>query len=408
MSESPTAEVAEPSEPSIWQYRLLQDCALPTAPAVERLKKGMLTSLWGQWTSRRQPAPETPELNPIADLQIKRIAPQPAAADKLEALQQALSDWADGGCQRSPTAVLIQAPFGDESEVASLWAESREWELIQAQRDDYGEAAFAAMEIAEAPLVVTQVHKGFVRGVDGFRRFERLLLARERSGQPVLLVVDQWCWNLLRTVLPFVCHWPQWALQPLDAEALEHWLKQLMSGAYRQQRFLQASNQRPLFSQDLQPGEEQSRYLQLLAADSRGDPAVILARWRGALRQTLSNDNSNDSSDDKQDNKQKNDEAEVEGIWVQAWPNPDWPSQNGRVRDELVLLYGVIQHGGIALDDLPSVCSSSPSEVMSILRSLQSRNILHCEEGVCRLNPLAYPVVRKMLLSESFLCDGES
>lgn len=318
----------------------------------------------------------------------------------MEALQQALADWADSGCQRSPTAVLIQAPFGDESEVAALWAEAQQWELVEVARDDYGEAAFERIENAQAPVVVTQFHAGFVRGVYGFQRFERFLLARERSEQPVLLVVDQWCWHLLRTVLPFVGYWPQWALQPLDAETLEHWLKQLMSGAYRQQRFLQASNQRPLFSQDLEGKEEQSGFLQQLAADSRGDPAVILARWRGALRQTLSESNSDD--------KQKNDEAEVEGIWVQAWPNPDWPSQSGRVRDELVLLYGVVQHGGIALDDLPSVCSSSPSEVMSTLRALQSRNIVRCENGVCRLSPLAYPVVRKVLMSESFLCDGDS
>lgn len=392
-------ESTEPQDESIWQYLPLQDCALPTAKTVQPIRKGFLATLWGEWSSRRQTTSEPPALNPIADLQIQRIAPRPDPADKLDALQQALSAWVDKGSARAPTAVLIQGSFGDESEVAKLWAESQQWEYLQVERHDRGEAVFEAMEAAEAPLVVSQFHAGFVRSVEGLQRYERILLARERADQPTLLVIDQWCWNLLRTVLPFVCHWPQWALQPLDAPALERWLKQLMSGAYRQQRFLQASNQRPLFAVDLQDKEEQSGYLQQLAASSRGDPAVILARWRGALRQTL--------SDDGSEQKPKSDDDAVKGIWVQAWPNPDWPSQNGRVRDELVLLYGIVQHGGIALDDLPSVCSSSAAQVMSTLRSLQSRNIVRCEDGLCSVNPLAYPVVRKTLLSESFLCDGE-
>lgn len=393
------ADSSETNEAPIWQYLPLQDCALPTANTAQPIRKGFLATLWGEWSSRRQTTGEAPALNPIADLQIQRIAPRPDPADKLEALQQALSGWADKGSARAPTAVLIQGSFGDESEVAKLWAESQQWEFLQVERHDRGESVFEAMEAAEAPMVVSQFHAGFVRSVEGLQRYERILLARERADQPTLLVIDQWCWNLLRTVLPFVCHWPQWALQPLDAPALERWLKQLMSGAYRQQRFLQASNQRPLFAVDLQDKEEQSGYLQQLAASSRGDPAVILARWRGALRQTL--------SDDGSEQKPKNDDDAVKGIWVQAWPNPDWPAQNGRVRDELVLLYGIVQHGGIDLDDLPAVCSSSAAQVMSTLRSLQSRNIVRCEDGLCSVNPLAYPVVRKTLLSESFLCDGE-
>ncbi len=399
MSESQTQESTDAEEPPIWEYLPLQDCALPTANAAQPLKKSVLGTLWGEWTSRRQTTSEPPALNPIADLQIQRIAPQPDPADKLEALQQALSDWASRGSAVSRTAVLIQSSCGDESAVAKLWAESQQWDCVALDRADGGASVWEALESAQAPLVVTQFHAGFIRSVEGFQRYERLLLAREQADQPALLVIDQWCWNLLRTVLPFVCHWPQWALQPLDAPKLERWLKQLMSAAYRQQRFLQASNQRPLFAVDCEEKEEQSGYLQQLAASSRGDPAVILARWRGALRQTL--------SDDGSEEKAKAEDDAVKGIWVQAWPNPDWPSQNGRVRDELVLLYGIVQHSGIAMEHLPSVCSSTASQVMSTLRSLQSRNIVRCENGVCSVNPLAYPIVRKTLLSESFLCDGE-
>ncbi len=408
---------AEQDLPPLWHYLRVDRYAVPPEPAREAVRKG-LRSLWRSLRGRRG-AKEAifaeEKLGSIPGEVLDRVAPAPRWEDALGGVTEVLSDWLDTWQPESAVRVFVGPPYGGVPEILSGWGRAREWRLVEppdAAQILSGGDLWLAEQLEgnrEIPLVFPRLERCYLRHFDGLTLLRRLLDRLLAQGRRCLLGCDTWAWAFLGRTLQIDSIFPTpFILEAFGQERLSRWFQELARDSGRQELLFREPDRGKFIlpppgdgAAAEQGAEVDTKFLQELAARSRGIPGVAWAIWRHSLRSGQEEGNQQKAPEEPNGSGRRT-------IWVRPWSRlqlPAVPERQDRTR-LLFVLHALLLHQGLPAQVLPEMVPLAPTEIVETLHLLKAAGLVQAEEGFWRVTPLGYPAVRTYLRSEGFLIDA--
>lgn len=411
MTSTPTADK---EVLSAWQFVALADYSPPAAPVVHTVKRGLnsfLRLVQREEAESAEPFKAVEDLRVLSEAQLARVAPAldpPAAVD---ALLGELKNWLEQEEPNPPVLALMGPPYSGHRAILQAWASQQGWSILEPPTAEQilagDEAWLEDLEHAGRPWVFPALERAYLRHASGLslvRRFLDQAYAGEMGRG--IIGCDSWAWAFLRHTwhgrFPVIL-----AVQALDQERLASSFQRLAHAAGRVSlRFRQSDNGYCVLEPpDVDPEDEQatdqnSNFLQLLAAHARGIGGVAWEGWRAALR--------------TQPDEVLDEEAAAEDraspyqtVWVIPWGQLQWPAlPGGAGRDEAFVLHALLLHDGLPLPLLWQLVPLSSSLATETLYRLQDARLVEQRDGLWRVSALGYPAARQFLHDNGYLVDA--
>ncbi|WP_462320427.1 hypothetical protein [Halochromatium sp.] len=433
----------------IWELVPLSDYRLPSAPTANTARRGLssLKRLFGRRQQQQGPVKAEDELHALEHERLETVAGPIDWREAAQVLQTALE-------QRSSADAawfIISPPAAGYAGLLETWAAqqtaaclpSPAYEIVAGDHSGW----LADLPQADTPWTLPRLERCWLRhpaGLDLVRDlFDRLLSGKLGFA---LIGCDSWAWAYLRYVAPTQVV-RALTLQAFDGERLAIWLSELASrsppaeaterateGA--PERTTERTTERPLdhHQQPLRFRHAQSGNLVLavnerdetavsselryLAAQSRGNPGVALARWRARLRLEPDKPEAADGkSDDEVDagtaagpsaradaGADNVAELEPETIWVA--PALEFELPSGLDEPEALVLHALLLHDGLPVDVLEGLLPHGRFRTRALLLQLAAVDLVKPQaDGCWRVTPVAYAAVRGFLAGRRFLVD---
>lgn len=400
-------------ETPVWQYVPFGEYNIPSA-SVEQTVKTNLLGLWKKlFPKSTKPEPsfrDEDELQTLSEDLLDRIAPPPEWNEAATALDKVLQEWLEKKAEENPNVIVVGAPYSGNEQILCRWAEKHEWRIIappipeEILAQDYSWLDQLAED--NTPWVFPHLEWCYLRHVHGLGLVRQLFhqLWTGQLGRGVI-GCDSWAWVFLHQVwhdrppMTFIA-------QAFDQERLARWFYSLLSKSDRDQFvFRQTDNGKYVIGpppDQVSPDSsdsESSKFLQRLAAHTRGNPGLAWTLWRQSLRSEP------DEVPEKEAEEQK-DSAQYTTIWVRPWDRIARLSlPSGAGRDHAFVLHALLLHNGLPANLLSQLLPLSRPEVIQTLYSLEEADILEKKDGIWQVTSLGYPAVRRFLDSEGYLTD---
>lgn len=412
MAEDPT---------DIWEFIPIENYQRPSEPTTEAVRKGLL-GLWDRFRGRsdtKESVDRPRKWRQPPDELLDEVAPVPNWQDATRALNDALECWLEAEHPAVPVQLVLAPPHSGVSEIATCWAKRNEVKLVEAPSTtdilSGGEDWLSQLDPGnDKPIVaITKLEKCYLRHYDGLTLMRRLIQRVTEGDHHWVLACDSWAWAFLRKIIAIERLMPPLlTLRAFDHSLLERALRTL---AHRTDgadfEFFQAGSDKqfPLsehrqVAQDASDSDNRSKgetrrpvamHLRYIAGYSRGLFKIAWSIWRRSL-QLPAVDTEQESA--------LLDSGHV--LWIQRWSElllPTVPPQCGE--SDLLMLHGLLLHGGLETDVLPTVLPCNPNEIMQSLQRLHAWQLILERDGRWEVSPLGYPDVRHALKIEGYLVD---
>lgn len=404
-STSPAEKEASP----LWKYVSIADYNLPAAPVTHTIGKGL--TIFRHLFRRDETGSDSPlktedELRTLPHWQLERIAPAPDWRGAAEALDIKLEDWLGQEKPDQPVIVLVGPPHSGHTGILTAWAGQHSWRLLSppsAEQVLAGDDGWLSDQRGDgSPWVFPVLERVYLRHAAGLSLM-RCFLDRAYSGNlgRGIIGCDSWTWAFLRHLW---CgrHPITLTIQAFDQARLAIHFQRLANASNgRQLLFRQSDNGRyvlPPPDTDEVSGET-SKFLQLLAAYSRGIFGVAWAFWRASLR----TEPDGMMAEEDETGKRK---IPYQIVWATPWDQLNSPSlPSGAGRDESFVMHALLLHNGLPLQLLQQLLSLSPTQVMETIFRLEEAGLVARDDTVWQVTPQGYPAVRQFLQTNGYLVD---
>ncbi|MDZ7621931.1 MAG: hypothetical protein U5O69_05880 [Candidatus Competibacteraceae bacterium] len=397
--------------PPLWQWVSVADYHPPKA-SVKAVSENWFTTLRGRLRSDAADAESSASINHLEALshgQLARIAPDPGWGGAVVALDGALGDWLANAQPERLTAFLIAPPHGGSAEILRLWAEQRQWRVLDPPAPEQilaGDSQWlSSQQLAEQPWVLPALERVYLRHAAGLGLM-RQFLHQAYSGKlgRGIIGCDSWAWAFLRRVSPPGGRAKKLTVQAFDKERLTRCFQALAEGSDSQPLlFRQANNGKyilPPPAGTVDTPVSHSDFLQHLAAYSRGIPGIAWAIWRASLRARPAADTAAGKTSAADRN------SPHPTLWITPWDHLNQPELSTHVgRSHAFVLHALLLHNGLATEWLARLLPLSLDQVLEALALLQDANVLEQTGEIWRVAPRGYPVIRKFLENEHYLID---
>lgn len=406
----PNPETDRPP-PKLWQFVRPDDYRLPSAPVKLMGRnglEGLRKFLSGPPAQPSSPVGDEEELGDPPTEELDRLAPSPDWLDAAASLNHELEPLLGGKTRRPSLIVLLCPPRSDHSRILTTWAETRNWQIVEAPSAEQilnGILVWpSSLTGQEGGWVLPHLEHWYLRHVRGLDPMRKLIEAMDSgsAGQGVV-GCDSWAWAFLQLLWkgrPPVLH----CLQAFDEESLTAWLRKMIPPhPGGELEFRQSDNGRGVLPDPSNADRESpdtSPFMKELAAYSRGIPSIALSIWRTALRISIIDGRSADepSAD--------GDSVPSKVVWLKPWKQidlPVLPEETGR--DHAFVLHALLLHNGLEAGLIRKLLPLSTSRVAAILAQLESAGVVESVKRVWRVTSLGYPAVRQFLSGEDYLTD---
>jgi len=372
--------------PPLWEVVALDRRVLPEAsPASQARQRWRTLGRWLRFGAEAgdDPARDEADLQRLSRVRLANLAPPVDWRPGAPALERHLAEIGDAA---GPVTLLIGAPEDRHGEVLQAWARRHGARVLpepKAARLLAGERPWVAEAVGDC-WVILRLERGFLRqaaALAGLRAFLEAALAGH-LGRGVI-GCDSWTWAYLRHALAL----PDAVavtLQAFDGARLSRYLAEMACRAGEHLAIRAVGSGEPV----LPEGDEApvSRELRQLAAHCRGQLGLAWHYWRARLCDA-------------------GPEGELaDTLWLaEALDEPTLPGEVGE--ETVLLLHGLLLHGGLEETLLPEVLPLSHARVLSGLHPLERRGVVAFKNGRWRVTPLGYVSVRRLLEERAYLVD---
>ena len=403
-SNSATETTKKPS----WQYVSVAAYKTPSAPVTHsaRERYASLRRLFQRGKPELDsPLITTENLLSLPHCQLDRLAPPPVWRSSAEALDNELSNWLHQENPTPPVIVIVGPPHSGNIETLKAWAELQSWRTLAGPTPEQifsGDTSwFSAQNGDGSPWVLPALENLYLRHVEGLkliRHFLDLACAGE-IGQGII-GCDSWAWAFLSHL------WHGRTSTTITLQAFDEF--QL---AAHFQPSSGDSNDNPLLFRLSDnghyvlppPGQneksyEHSKFLQILAAHSRGVFGVAQAIWRTSMQTEP------DEKLTEEEEQNKDGSIPHRTVWIIPWNQlklPVVPASIGR--DEAFILHTLLLHNGLPLDVLKLLFS--PRQVMENIYCLEQEGLVGPKDTVWQVTAEGYPAARQFLQNNGYLVD---
>lgn len=402
----------------LWRFATIDEYAVPNdSISVGKVHKGFrdfLRRLSGDEKLNRSPLDPDEDLLNLSGARLEAATPRPDWTQAAQELEGRLQPWLEADTTGKPAVFYVAPPFAGGAEILSAWAQNKEVPLVRPPRKDEilgdHEAWFTAWP-RDTPWILPNLETCFLRRAEGLDLI-RELLSRVLAGDlgRGIIGCDGWAWRFLQHV------WlgrPSFTItaQALDADELEELFYKAILGrdGASDLVFRQGDDGAHLFRATASSGEargadtdsassEARDFWRRLSEYSRGNIGVAAACWTRALRTLPQGDVDEERGPEGRDLRNT--------IWVTPWNDlalPSYPKDAGE--SCLFVLHALLLHNGLAVDDLAEILPADRAGVIETLLFLREAELVEDHEALWRVSAAGYPVVRKALSTNDYLCD---
>ena len=397
--------------PPLWQFVTVADYRPPPA-SVKVVSENWFATL----RRRRRPddadaesAAKLDHLEALSHGRLARIAPNPGWGGAVASLDSTLEDWLTTERPDRLTVFLIGPPHGGSAEILRLWAEQRQWRVLDPPTPEQilaGDSHWlSSQQLAEQPWVLPALERVYLRHAAGLGLMRQFLNAAYCGdlGRGII-GCDSWAWAFLRRIWPPSGRSKKLTLQAFDKDRLTRCFQALAEGSATQPLlFRQANNGKYVLPPPAGTVDEpvaHSDFLQHLASHSRGIPGIAWAIWRASLRARPDAETAAGETSAADRN------SPHPTLWITPWDQinqPELPPHAGR--NQAFVLHALLLHNGLAAEWLARLLPLSPDQTIETLALSQDAGLLEQVGEVWRVAPRGYPVIRKFLEDERYLID---
>lgn len=414
-SPSTSNQQVEPAQnlPSLWQYVPLNEYRVPAATIQSTFKTRLITFRNRLCTAKHptaEPFQQAQDLKSLPERLLKQILPAADCHPHIHAIEDIVASWRDAPNQSDPAVFMINIPYSYTQDLLACWAESKALEIIDPP-DPAGisgniDTWMNRLAGKDGIWVLPHLEKCYLRHSSGLATVRRLFseLFSGRLGRGII-GCDSWAWAYLSIIFRVKSQLTR-VSQGFDSEKLANWFYGTLPENKRQRFIFRQADTgryviRPADPQTSDSGAnmEPSAFLKDLAAYSRGIPGVALALWRRCLK------GQPDTLQAQQ--KENTDSPQRVSVWVQSLTGMEKPSMpKDTDRSHAFVLHGLLLHNGLTEDLIASVLSLPTEEIELALSELEMVGLIEKNDGIWRVSPVGYPVVREFLRTRGFLTDG--
>jgi len=397
----------------LWRYVPLSDYVVPQA-TMSRSIKGGIRGLWQRLRVAKEKSedPQKPEsdLQQIPNIILEKIAPNTDWQLPVGYLKAALDDRFGAEPNETTTFLVVGLPHGGNAKILTALARELEWPLITEPSPEQilsrDHSWLKQIEKQDTPWVVPALERCYLRHVHGLtlvrQMFEKINTGTMGSG---IIGCDSWALAYLKHVVPDRLP-DALVAQAFDDSRITWWFDQLASTRFQKPIvFRQTDNGKlvlPVEPAQADPditGIETSAFINQLAAHSRGIPGIALCFWRKALRKepdkTMTNTSLSETPSDMKTT-----------LWVLPWDKLDHPVLPSSISPESsILLHNLLLHNGLSKGVLAKILPFSSNVITKMALVLKDAGLVEENEGMWKVSPLGYPIVRQYLNGEGYLTD---
>ena len=398
--------------PPLWQYVPISEYRLP-ATTIQSTFKTRFIKFRKQLRSGKlqttEPFQQADDLKSLPERLLKQILPATDWQANIGAIEDAIAPWIAAGNQFCPAMFLINPPHSHSNHLLTTWADNKGIAIIDPPKPDRSFADsdiwLNRLEKQEGVWALPHLEKCYLRHAAGLglvrRLFAQLFSGRLGRG---LIACDSWAWAYLSRIFKLTSLSAR-VPQGFDSERLAEWFYGGLP-ENRRQRFIfrQADTGRyvirPAEIQNNKSGAsfELSPFLKDLAAYSRGIPGVALAVWQRSLK--------GQPDTIKAQQEENTDSPQRVPIWVQSLTSMEKPVvPQTASRNHAFVLHSLLLHNGLSVDLLSAVLPQPTEEVEQARFELEMPGLIEACDGIWRVSPAGYPVVREYLKTQGFLTD---
>ncbi len=412
----------------LWKFIPLNEYKSPSGPATETVRNHLQAILRRLRLSDRADQMDAfsehdRKLKSIPDFLIERAAPKPDwRALHFESLTHAYHAWLNADSQHPGSHVLVNAPRSHLPQSARDWAADNKCHVVEPptlqQILNNDPSWLTQVKAADGKRwVLPSLERCFLRHQNGLNLLRSWLDWAEE--QPAgLIICDSWAWAFLSNTLHLdQILSPARTLEPLDAGALTRWFgRPVDQNSQEEYTFRQADSGKLIYvsgnSNGIDKSEEEgdrdkgnrntqdeSDYLERLAARSRGIPELAWHIWKQSLLVESDGD-----VEETAEEKAIIDEGTT--IWIRPWDQLQLPAALGQFGlNEALVLHALLLHNGLPDSILPLLLPMLPSAIAGSIKQLQTANLIADYADCRRVSRLGYVAVRGFLGDEGFLTD---
>ena len=415
-SDNPSA-ISRPTDENInnrplWQYVPVNDYKVPVTTIQRTFKTRFMAFRERLHTGTLPPAEQfhkANDLKSLPDRLLKQILPATDWHAHMQAIDDSIAAWCEDEKKFGPAIFLMNIPYSHTENLLAGWAESKGLSIIDppdpADISAGGDIWLKQLAETDGIWILPHLEKCYLRHASGLALMRRLFarLFSRRLGRGVI-GCNSWAWAYLSRTFRLASQSLR-VPQAFDSETLSHWFYGSLPENKRHRFiFRQADTGRYVIkpasgpNTDARTSAEPSLFLKDLAAYSRGIPGVALALWQRCLK---------GQPDTIQAQKEENTGSPLLiPIWVQSIDSMEKPSLPQKTdRGHTFVLHNLLLHNGLTDDLLAAVLPLSPEEIQQACFELERGGAIESNDGIWRVSPAGYPVVREFLKTEGFLTD---
>lgn len=403
---------AEEAEAPLWKLIPLSDFRPPVGATPEVVRSG----LHGLW--RRLRGGDSHPNGGENDVEMERpsqkvldwAAPPPDwSSEETAGLERDLYEWVEGESAVVGVRTIVDAPIATVRERLASWAVAKGYFLVKPPTPDQvlsvdGDWLDALPLNSGQRLILPSLERCFLRHHNGLELLRRLLDHIDQFQPPLLVVCQSWAWRYLCQVekIDALLGTP-FTPAPFGDEEMFRWLSRSARNVSPHEFIFReaSSGARVLGTFDPDPTDQSksSSFLKNLAARSRGNPRIAWEIWRSNLLAAK------DSAVEEGAQEAAKEDKGVT-LWVRPWDQVQLPDLAGDTTSlDAMVLYTLLQHGGLAQRILPQLLPLPSSEIVYTLQRLRRVGVVSQEGDEWKPSALGYPGVRRFLTEEGYLVD---
>lgn len=403
----------------LWDFVQVDEYSVPSnTVSVGKFRKGFrefFRKITKQDRVKESPLKPEDDLSNLSEARLKYAIPRPDWSEGADRLAKRLQPWLESAEPSKPAIFYLSPPFSGRDELLTHWAELQNMPLVAPPRQKHilgSSDKWFRNWPKGSPWILPNLEKCFLRRADGLDLI-RELLSRVLSGElgKGIIGCDGWAWSFLQQV------WlgrPSFTItaQALDAERMKNFFYRsiLRQSGATDCSFRQADNGVYMFQDPAEKADRHSKkrstasdyFWQRLAEYSRGNLGVASACWQQALRALP------EEELEKEVNRSRREQKKT--IWVTPWNDltlPTYPKDEGETA--LFVLHALLIHDGLDLESLAYMLPADRAGVTEVLLFLRESELVEKTteqtKTIWRVTAAGYPVVRKELYSNEYLCD---
>lgn len=395
---------------TLWDFVQVDEYSVPGGTvSMGKVRKGFrefVRYITKQDAEKESPLEPGSDLSKLSEARLDHALPRPDWSEGAAQLAKRLQPWLESTEPSKPAIFYLAPPFTGRTALLSRYSELQNIPVVTPpthQSIPGNHDKWFRDWPKGTPWILPNLEKCFLRKADGLDLI-RELLSRVLSGElgKGIIGCDGWAWSFLQHV------WlgrPSFTIttQALDYTNMEYFFSRFI----RQQSgntaytFRQAATGSYLLH-DPKENAVSDYFWQRLTEYSRGNPGVASACWQRALRALPEENIDSETAPSRRDQEQT--------IWVTPWNDlalPAYPKDEGETA--LFVLHALLIHDGLDLDSLANMLPADRAGVTEILLFLRDSELVEeteeAAETLWRVTPAGYPVVRKKLFANEYLCD---